>query len=409
MRFTPSPRLVTRTSTTAFVVSSGVALHATALQRSDPPARIITIDEVEAAAALDVIASSWSDADTWQRRAAHIRSHITNTLGLDLNAARPPLQPIIHSRCELDGYAVENIAFESLPGFFVTGNLYRPLDQQEGAALRGAILCPHGHFQPHDGAGGRFRADMQIRCATLARMGAVVLAYDMVGWGESLQVESHDHADSLILQTWNSIRAIDFLRSLNDVDPERIGITGASGGGTQTFLLAALDERITCSVPVVMVSAHFFGGCMCESGLPIHRDRKELETNNAEIAALAAPRAQLIISCGGDWTKNTPTVEFPYIQSVYETLGTADAVANVHFVDEVHDYGPSKRAAMYRFMARHLKLNLAAVTNLDGSIDESRIDTQPRESLLVWDDDHPLPEHALHGYEAVMAAFREPD
>jgi len=162
---------------------------------------------------------------------------------------------------------------------------------------------------------------------------------------------------------------------------------------------------LAVSVPVVMVSAHFFGGCRCESGLPIHHSDTH-DTDNAEIAALFAPKPLCIVSDGKDWTKNVPQVEFPYIQSVYKLYDAADRVENIHLPEEGHDYGPSKRAAMYRFMAKRLGLNLKAVTKPDGTFDESDATVDPI-SLQVFNDEHPRPAYALKGDAEVFRALEE--
>lgn len=305
--------------------------------------------------------------DDWQKHAAAIRARLRKGMELEKFPKRTPLNPQFRNKKTLNGYTVESVAFESIPGFYVTGNLYRPTGQQKPKS-QAVILNPHGHWdKPEDY--GRYRHDMQSRCAAFARMGAIVFSIDMVGFGESQQFP-HEYERALTFQTWNSIRSIDFLLSFPEADPSRVAVTGASGGGTQTFMVTALDDRVKVSVPVVMVAAHFFGGCSCESGMPVHRDGNTIYTN-AEIACLAAPRPMLLVSDGKDWTKNNPSVEYPFAQKIYSLYGAKDKVGNANFETEGHDYGKTKRVPVYEFLAKHLGLNIKNISNASGQIDES--------------------------------------
>ena len=347
--------------------------------------------EADAVAQLQRLAATHSNLTEWKVRAAAVRKQILLGSKLSPLPKRTPLNPIIKNKREYNGYSVETVSFEARPGFFVYGNMYRPLGHK---GKRPGVLCPHGHFRGAEGA--RQRPSQQHRCATLARMGAVVFSYDMIGFGDSKHLGwNHNHPQSLTLQTWSSIRAVDFLETIPEVDAKRIGVTGCSGGGTQTFLLAAIDDRVTVSVPVVMVSANFFGGCNCESGMPIHKTKK-LETNNAEIAALVTPRPLKLISVGGDWTKNTPKVEYPFIRSIYKYYGAEAKVENSHFPKEDHGYQESKRQAMYPFMVKHLRLNPEGVLNTEtGVFDENKNTIEEPSTMRTFETFAEMPEHAL--------------
>ena len=358
----------------------------------------------------------------WERRASELRRQLLVSQGLWPMPQKTPLNPVIHGRMDLGDYTVEKVFFESMPGFFVTGNLYRPAS---GAGPFPAVLSPHGHWSQ-----GRFydcgpqeirrlivqgaerfeeggRNPLQARCVQLARMGCVVFHYDMIGYADSVQISeelahrfarqrpelnqpenwglyspaAESHLQSVMgLHTWNSIRALDFLAGLPDVDPGRIAVTGASGGGTQTFMLCAIDDRPAVSFPAVMVSTAMQGGCTCENAALLR-----IGTGNVEFAALFAPKP-LGLTAANDWTREMATKGFPELQELYGLFDARNRVALTPLLHFGHNFNYVSRAAMYHWVNRHLALGL------EEPIVEADYRRLTREQLTVWNNAHPQPQ-----------------
>jgi len=363
-----------------------------------------------------------ASAAEWQPRAEAVRLQLRVALGLWPEPTRTPLNAVIHGRVEREDYTVEKVFFESMPGLFVTGNLYRP---KNGTGPRPAVLCPHGHWED---ARFRMRTDAEVKKeiesggerfaeggrnlfqslgAQLARMGTVAFVYDMLGYCDSQQIgfavahkfatqrpgmnaaenwglfspQAEANAQGIMgLQTWNSIRALDFLTSLPDVDARRLGCTGASGGGTQTMLLAALDPRLAVSCPAVMVSTAMQGGCTCENTSLLR-----VGTGNVEFAALFAPKPQGI-TAANDWTKEMATKGFPELQRHYATLGAPDNVTLWPHLEFPHNYNIVAREHIYGWFNRHFALGLPG-----DRLREREIVLLTRDELSVWDTAHPAP------------------
>jgi len=291
----------------------------------------------------------------WQARKEFLRKQILSAAGLMPLFPKSDLHPQVFGRVEHPDYSVEKVLLETLPGYYLGGNLYRPRRPAPPSGFPG-VVSPHGHW-----AYGRLEntaiASVPARAITLARQGYVVFTYDMVGYNDTIQTP-HDFGDKPVeqlwgfgplgLQLWNSIRSVDFLQSLPGVDPNRIGVTGASGGATQTLLLSAVDDRIQFSAPANMVSFIMQGGSLCENAPNLR-----LDTTNVEFAAMMAPRPMLMAAATGDWTRNMLTEEYPAVRAIYDLYGKGDDV-EATLLDAPHNYNQANREAMYAFFGKHI-------------------------------------------------------
>jgi dienelactone hydrolase len=367
--------------------------------------------------------------DAWAKRSERVRRQILVSQGLWPMPTKAPLNAVIHGRVERDGYSVEKVYFESAPGFFVTGNLYRPKNVTGKVP---AVLFAHGHWtdarlseatddelrkeiatgQERFEQGGKSR--FQSMCVQLARMGCVVWQWDMLSDSDSVQFsrqlvhgfakarpemdttedwglyspQAEAHLQSIMgLQTWNAVRSLDFVLDLPEVDPARVAVTGASGGGTQTMLVSAIDPRVTLSFPAVMVSTGMQGGCTCENASLLR-----VGTGNVEFAALFAPKP-LGMTSADDWTKEMSTKGFPELKQLYTFLGAPQDVMLHRGEHFPHNYNAVSRSAFYTWLNRHFRLGQTE------PVVERDYQRLSRAELSVWDAQHPAPAAADPDFE----------
>ncbi|MEA2710514.1 MAG: hypothetical protein QOF78_3115, partial [Phycisphaerales bacterium] len=346
--------------------------------------------------------SAYPNIAAWETRRDFLRHQALVAQGLWPMPEKTPLHPVIHGEIDRGDYTIEKVFFASLPGHYVSGNLYRP----KTARKHPVVLMPHGHW-PEGRLMWRSDADatkeidsgaeksieaahspLQANCVAVARMGCIVFQYDAVGSADSRKIphrEGFTDADATLrlqsfmgLQTWNSIRALDFVLSLADADDTRVAVTGSSGGGTQTIALAAVDPRVTVSFPMVMVSMNMQGGCVCENA-PLYR----VLTNNVELACLFAPKPHGA-AAANDWTKDFITHGLPEMKSIWRLYNSADLVEGAH-VDFGHNHNLHSRLFQYRFLNKHLKLEQPE------PIVEKPFQPVPPKELSVYDAEHPMP------------------
>ncbi|MBI2842997.1 MAG: acetylxylan esterase [Armatimonadetes bacterium] len=340
-------------------------------------ARFEAVRDTDTLCDCNYVPKTYRSQKAWYARAKELRLQILASAGLAPMPKKTSLQVKVFGTVDGGDYTVEKVYFQSYPGLFVTGNLYRP----KGDGPYPAVLNPHGHWP-----NGRFEnseaASIPGRCINFAKQGYVAFSYDMIGFGDSWQIAHSAYPEITYgnertilngrdadltrdvigyrrdhklwgisvggLQLWNSIRAVDFVESLPFVDKGRIACTSASGGATQTFLLAAVDDRVKVVAPVNMISTESQGGCLCET-LPGLR----LDTNNVEFACLIAPRPLVLVSATGDWTKNFPTLGFPAVRHIYGLFGAEEKVSVAQFTAD-HNYNKDSREAVYSWFGKWL-------------------------------------------------------
>jgi dienelactone hydrolase len=376
-------------------------------------------------------------AGAWHAREEKLRRRVLVANGLWPMPEKTPLEPVIYGKVEREGFTVERVYFQSLPGHYVTGLLFRPTAPATSPAP--GVLSPHGHggrMQSHSDAelarqiaqGAEHfeksgRTPKLTRCAQLARMGCVTFIFDMLGYEDSIQIPfetAHRHKDArpeesprsgeqgwvlfspdaelrlqsiMGLQTWNAIRALDFLASLPDVDPERLAVTGGSGGGTQSILLGAIDDRLKVSFPNGMVSTSMQGGCYCENC-----NLLRVGTGNVELAALFAPRPQAM-TAADDWTRDMMTDGYPELKWLYAMIGDEADVYCRPMLHFKHNYNYVTRATMYQWMNRHLQLGL------DDPVIEQDFEPLQAAEVAVWNDQHPAPKQVGIPHERAVCRW----
>ncbi|MBN1669442.1 MAG: acetylxylan esterase [Kiritimatiellae bacterium] len=345
---------------------------------------------------------AWGNLAGWREERERIRRHLWLCSGLNAGTAAFKAKGKVIASFRHEGLTVENICIETLPGLYVQGNLYKPAG---GKGKRPLILNPHGHglrsrTVPMSGASVPHRAMNQ------ALLGFAAFAWSMIGYEEDTKQLEHRsllqgdekalcnlYGLSMFgLQLNNSIKVLDYLCSRADIDTARIGCTGESGGGTQTYYLAALDERVRVAAPAVMLSGHMQGGCVCENAPLLH-----LPYSTVHYAGLIAPRPLLLLACTGDWTHHAREREYASLKKLYRLYGAERALA-CFYQDAPHNYNKPSREAVYAWMKRWLQDSRFRAAR----IPESEQPVPASDRLLVFKSAVPPRRNAIRSQKSLL-------
>lgn len=349
----------------------------------------------------------WPDLKEWKRERRRIREHLLLCAGLNARTAAFKARGHVVKRFTHEGLVVENLCIETLPGLYVIGNLYRPAEPRNRLPL---VLHPHGHAM-HARTVPLDLYSVPHRAMNCALLGCAAFAYSMIGFDHDAGQLEHrsllSGAEKEVcntlglsmfgLQLNNSMKALDYLLARDDIDARRVGCTGESGGGTQTYFLAAADDRVTVAAPAVMLSGHFQGGCVCENAPALH-----LRYSNLQYAGLIAPRPLLLLGCTGDWSHHMREREYPCLLELYERHGREEAI-DCFYQDEQHNYNRAAREAMYAWMARWLLDQDPGRKRLP----ESSKPVPATEQLLVFDKPVPPYRRAISTQKQLISMWRE--
>lgn len=354
-----------------------------------------------------------SDVSTladWQARLPAYREEYFDMLGLSPLPERTPLQATITGTQNGEGFIVDNMHYQSRPGLYVTGNLYRPAVVQEGEKLPTVFyVCGHSG-RGRDGN----KTAYQTHGMWFARHGYVCLVVDTLQLGEIAAIHHGTYREnrwwwhsrgytSAGVECWNGVRGIDYLVSRPDVDPERIAVTGISGGGAATFWIAAADERVKVVVPVSgmadlpsYVSNRVINGhCDC---MFLYNT---FEWPWTRIAGLVAPRPLLFVNSDSDriFPMDANERVINQLERLYSLYGAGDRVDSVVSVGG-HAYRKDIRQAVYRFINMHLKGDGREVTDADFEVVDSAEGMPVRpidpKKLRVFPEDSDIPKDQLN-------------
>lgn len=346
----------------------------------------------------------------WQSKRPAYREEYFYMLGLSPLPERTPLKATITGTLTGDGFVVENLHYQSVPGLYVTGNLYRPAVVKEGEKLPAVFyVCGHSG-RGRDGN----KTAYQTHGMWFARHGYVCLVVDTLQLGEIAAIHHGTYREnrwwwhsrgytSAGVECWNGVRGIDYLVSRPDVDPERIAVTGISGGGAATFWIAAADERVKVAVPVSgmadlpsYVSNRVINGhCDC---MFLYNT---FEWPWTRIAGLVAPRPLLFVNSDADriFPMDANERVINQLERLYSLYGAGDRVDSVVSVGG-HAYRKDIRQGVYRFINTHLKGDGREVTDSDVDVVDSAegMPVRPIEpkKLRVFPEDADIPKDQLN-------------